>query len=147
LLKKFLLPLLVLTLVVALLTSAYAIDLGDLAERAILGGIIALIVDRFSGQLNDFINTLMMHEKLAPQEATKVVPIISMGKALYVGAAQVVGPRDKVNQVQAVAQLEGGFRGEQFRVKALVPITERGKVTNLQRVQGVGISAVIDVKP
>ncbi len=146
--KKFpFIPLIAFTLVVALLASAYALDLGGLVKKAIVGGAIALLVDKFSDQLDDFVNKLMMNEKLAPQEATKVVPIISVGKALYVGAAQVVGPKDKVNQVQAVAQIEGDFKGGMFRVKALIPVTERGKITNLQRVQGVGISAVIDVKP
>ncbi|MBC7327521.1 hypothetical protein H5T87_05340 [bacterium] len=145
--KRFLIPLIVFSLLISLLVTSYALDLGGFVKKAIVGGAIALLVDRFSGQLNDFINKLMANEKLAPQEATKVVPIISVGKALYVGAAQVVGPKDKVAQVQAVAQLEGDFHGEIFRVKALVPVTERGKITNLQRVQGVGISAVIDVKP
>lgn len=144
---RFLIVLVSFILVVALFASAYALDLGGLVKKTIVGGAIALLVDKFSDQLNDFVNKLMMNEKLAPQEATKVVPIISVGKALYVGAAQVVGPKEKVAQVQAVAQLEGEFRGGMFRVKALVPVTERGKITNLQRVQGVGISAVIDVKP
>lgn len=145
--RKFLIPILVFAILAVLLASTYALDLGGLVKKTIVGGAIALLVDKFSGPLNDFVNKLMMNEKLAPQEATKVVPIISVGKALYVGAAQVVGPKDKVDKVQAVAQLEGDFQGGIFRVKALVPVTERGKITNLQRVQGVGISAVIDVKP
>lgn len=145
--RNFLIPILVFAILAVLLASTYALDLGGLVKKTIVGGAIALLVDKFSGPLNDFVNKLMMNEKLAPQEATKVVPIISVGKALYVGAAQVVGPKDKVDKVQAVAQLEGDFQGGIFRVKALVPVTERGKITNLQRVQGVGISAVIDVKP
>ncbi|MBC7328748.1 hypothetical protein H5T88_00140 [bacterium] len=145
--RKFLIPLIALFLIITFVASSYALDLGGIFKKAIVGGAIALLVDKFSGQLNDFINKLMMNEKLPVTEATKVVPIISVGKALYVGAAQVSGPKDKVAEVQAVAQIEGNFHNEMFRVKALVPIKERGKITNLQRVSGVGISAVIDVKP
>ena len=145
--RKFLIPLIAFSLIIAFVASAYAFDLGDIFKKAVVGGAIAVLVDKFSGQLNDFINKLMMNEKVPITEATKVVPIISVGKALYVGAAQVSGPKDKVEQVQAVAQIEGDFHDQMFRVKALVPVKERGKITNLQRVSGVGISAVIDIKP
>ncbi|MGB9877658.1 MAG: hypothetical protein ACPLPS_07815 [bacterium] len=145
--RKFLIPFIAFCLIIAFIASTYALDLGDIFKKAVVGGAIAVLVDKFSGQLNDFVNKLMMNEKVAPTEATKVVPIISVGKALYVGAAQVSGPKDKVAEVQAVAQIEGNFHNEMFRVKALVPVKERGKITNLQRVSGVGISAVIDIKP
>ena len=138
--RKFLIPLIAFSLIITLVASTYALDLGDIFKKAVVGGAIGVLVDKFSGQLNDFINKLMMNEKVPINEATKVVPIISVGKALYVGAAQVSGPKDKVNQVQAEAQLEGDFHDEMFTVK------ERGKISNLQRVSGVGISAVIDVK-
>ena len=138
--RKFLILLIAFCLISAFVASTYALDLGDISREAVIGGAIAVPEDKSSGQLNDFINKLMMNEKVPITEATKVVPIISVGKALYVGAAQVSGPKDKVNQVQAVAQLEGDFHDEMFTVK------ERGKISNLQRVSGVGISAVIDVK-
>ena len=63
----------------------------------------------------------------------------------YTGAAQVTGPQALVDQTKAVLQIEGNFSGNQFRVKALIPIDSKN-VTNFSRVQGVGVSAQIDVK-
>lgn len=77
--------------------------------------------------------------------ATKVVPIIVVGSGTYTGAAQVTGPQALVDQTKAVLQIEGNFSGNQFRVKALIPIDSKN-VTNFSRVQGVGVSAQIDVK-
>ena len=76
--------------------------------------------------------------------ATKVVPIISVGSGKYVGAVQVVGPKCQVDKVQAVGQLEGSFNNI-ARAKALIPLATKD-VTNLNRVQGVGVSAMIDLK-
>ncbi len=146
--RKIVITLIAISLLATLLVpSLYALDVGKIFKKGIVGGAIAVLVDKFQHPLNDAINKLMMQEKLAPTEATKVVPILSVGKAMYVGAAQVVGPKDKVEEVKVVAQLEGSFQAEMFRIKALIPVKQRGEITNLQRVNGVGISAVIDIKP
>ena len=52
-----------------------AIGLGDILK---VGG-IGILVDKFAPQLNSFINTLMMQHKAAPEFATKVVPILTVG--------------------------------------------------------------------
>lgn len=121
-------------------TTATAIDLGSILK----GAGVAILVDRFSGQLNSFVNTITLNRNLGVGQATKVVPILSLGSGGYVGAAQVTGPANAVDRVQAVAQIEGNFSGRTFRAKALVPVNARS-VTNIQRVTGVGVSAVIDV--
>ncbi len=108
------------------------------------GAVIAVLVDQFSGQLNKAVNSLTANKKMPSNLSTKVVPILSIGSGAYVGAAQVSGSKASVNQVKAVGQLETGF-GKQFRIKALVPINVRS-VTNIKRIQGVGVSAIIDVK-
>ena len=108
------------------------------------GAVIAVLVDQFSGQLNKAVNGLTANKKMPSNLSTKVVPVLSIGSGTYVGAAQVSGPKASVGQVKAVGQLETGF-GKQFRIKALVPINARG-VTNIKRIQGVGVSAIIDVK-
>lgn len=77
--------------------------------------------------------------------ATKVVPIVSVGNKGYIGAAQVTGTQELVDQTEAVLQLEGNFNSSTFRVKALVPIDSTNPV-NFNRVQGVGISAIIDIR-
>lgn len=124
----------------ATLPAANAFGLGDVVK---VGG-IGFLVDRFAGPLNSFINTLLLRNKAEVGYATKVVPILSFGSGGYIGAAQVMGAQEAVDETQAVIQIEGDFNGN-FRVKALVPIDSKNPV-NFTRVNGVGLSALIDVK-
>ena len=117
-----------------------AIGLGDILK---VGG-IAILVDKFSGPLNSFINTITAKHGAGSDYATKVVPILSFGSGSHVGAAQVTGAQNLVDQTQAVIQVEADFNS-QFRVKALIPINSKNPV-NFSRVQGVGVSAMIDVR-
>ena len=136
--------LIVIILGVASVPVAQAIDLGSIIKVAGIG----LLVDRFGPQLNSFINTLMMQHKAAPEFATKVVPILTvgvLGNSGYIGAAQVMGPQNLVDRVQAVVQVESSFNGNMFRVKGLIPIDSKVPV-NFTRVSGVGVSAMIDVR-
>lgn len=126
------------------INSTQAFSLGSLGGVLKAGG-IAVLVDTFSGQLNSFINTLTAKNGVSPDYATKVVPVITVGSGSYAGAAQVTGPQDLVDQTKAVLQLEGDFSGDRFRIKALIPINTK-TATNFSRVQGVGVSAQIDVK-
>lgn len=118
-----------------------AIDLGGILK---VGG-IGFIVDQFAQPLDKFINTLTAKHAVSSDYATKVVPVIVVGTGTYAGAAQVTGPQALVEQTQAVLQIEGIFSGNTFRIKALIPIDSKN-VTNFSRVQGVGVSAQIDVK-
>jgi len=118
-----------------------ALDLGSVIKA---GG-IAVLVTQFGGQLDKFINDLTGNKKLAPDQATRVVPILSLGSGTYLGAAQVTGPREQVEQCKAVAQLEANFSGRTFRVRPLVPV-DSISVTNVSRVKAVGVSAIIDVR-
>lgn len=116
----------------------------------VLGGIakvggIGYAVDRFQEPLNDFINKLFLKSGVESEYATKVVPIISLGDKGYIGAAQVIGPSDAVAQVEAVAQLEGSFNDRLFRIRGLVPVDSKNP-TKLNRINGVGVSAIIDVR-
>ena len=143
--KKLCIGLLIIMMLgVAVVPAAQAIDLGSILKVAGIG----LLVDRFGPQLNSFINTLMMQHKAAPEFATKVVPILTvgvLGNSGYIGAAQVMGPQNLVDKVQAVVQVEGNFSGNMFRVKGLIPIDSKIPV-NFTRVSGVGVSAMIDVR-
>ncbi|MFN4181948.1 MAG: hypothetical protein ACK4G3_01900 [bacterium] len=115
------------------------IDLGQ-----IVGGAgIFLLVQQYGEQINKAINSLLVQKKVEVNLATKVVPIVSGGKGLFVGAAQVTGANSPVQQVKAVAQVEttlGKLRG-----KALFPIRKM-KWKEEARVSGVGISALIDAR-
>lgn len=124
--------------------STQAFSLGNLGGIVKAGG-IAILVDTFSSQLNSFINTLTAKNGVSSSYATKVVPVITVGSGTYAGAAQVTGPQELIDQTEAVLQLEGDFSGDQFRIKALIPIDSKNP-TKFSRVQGVGVSAQIDVK-
>lgn len=125
----------------------YAQDLGQLIK--VLG--IGFVVRQFGPQINSFINTLLQNNNVATRDMTKVVPILNVAVGInqpgsaYIGAAQVSGPQERVNQVQAVALLEADFQNA-FRIKALVPVDSLEPWKGMRRVLGVGVSAVIDLK-
>lgn len=119
---------------------AQAFDLGSVLK---LGG-ISYLVSRFGGEINTFINKLTLQKGLDTHYATKVVPILSMGSGSYIGAVQVVGPKAQVDKVKAVGQLEGKFLSV-ARVKAMIPI-DATSITNINRVDGVGVGAIVDFK-
>lgn len=117
-----------------------AFSLGSILK---VGG-VTVLVDKFGDQINDFLNKLLMKNGVGTDYATKVVPVLSIGTGKYIGAVQVVGPTAQVNKVKAVGQLEGSFNNI-ARAKALIPL-ESVDITHLSRVQGVGVSAIIDLK-
>lgn len=137
-------------IVVAAVASFVLVNSVPTVNASILGDIfkvggIGYLVDRYAVELNDFINSLMAKNGVSSEYATKVVPIITVGSGGYVGAAQVSGPQELVDQCKAALQLEANFMDRTFRVKALIPIDSKNP-TNFSRVQGVGVSAQIDVK-
>lgn len=119
---------------------AQAFDLGSVLK---LGG-ISYLVSRFGSEINTFINKLTLQKGLDTHYATKVVPILSLGSGSYIGAVQVVGPKAQVDKVKAVGQLEGSFV-KVARVKAMIPI-DATSISNINRVEGVGVSAIVDFK-
>ncbi|GBD00126.1 hypothetical protein HRbin17_02663 [bacterium HR17] len=110
------------------------------------GGAIVLLVRQFGKQINDGINTALQNRKWENRQATKVVPIVSIGSGAYAGAAQVIGDESEVQRVEAVAQLELDLPGR-ARARVLIPVDKVGfNPSELQRVYGVGVSAVIDLR-
>lgn len=75
----------------------------------------------------------------------KIVPIISIGQGLRVGAAVVAGPNYMLDQVKAVAQLDGQFAGS-VRVRVLVPVSTENVVSNIQRVPETSVIGLADIK-
>ena len=126
-------------------TSATALDLGDILKKGalIVGG--GALVKALAEPLNDFINTVTFNKGAKFQGHTKVVPIVSLGSGTHIGAAQVGGQsQSAVDNTKAVAQLEADFKG--IRAKILIPIDSINPVERFRRVQGVGVTAIIDVK-
>lgn len=129
-------------LVALVASSAFA---GFQLDKLLKGGGIAFIIQKSGPQINGQINKLSGH-KDTETAATKVVPIISIGKSTAVGGAQVLGARKNVDAVKAVAQIEGDFLGS-VRIKALIPIaTDRPGGGSLSRVEGVGVSGILDIR-
>jgi hypothetical protein len=114
-------------------------------DRILKAGGIAVVVDRFGGDIDRAINRLT-NTKPDKNFATKVVPIISAGKGTHIGAAQVMGKPDVVSKVQAVAQVEGDFMGREVRLRALIPISTKNPQHSVKRVEGVGVSAIVDIR-
>ena len=114
-------------------------------DKILKAGGIAVVVDRLGKDIDRFVNNLTT-TKPDKNFATKVVPIISVGKGTHVGAAQVMGKPELVQKVQAVAQVEGDFMGREIRVRGLIPVSTKNPGRNLDRVEGVGVSAIIDIR-
>jgi hypothetical protein len=125
--------------------ASYAIDLKDVIKDGaiIVGG--GAIVKALGPQLDEFINTITFNKGAKFEGYTKVVPIVSIGNGAHIGAAQVGAvAKSAVDRTKAVAQLEGDFN--RIRARALIPIDSENPVKQFRRVQGVGVTAIIDVK-
>jgi hypothetical protein len=123
---------------------AYA-GIGDILKEGalIIGG--GALVKAIGPQLNNFINTLTFNKGVKFDGYTKVVPIVSIGTGTRIGAAQVGGVnKAAVDKVKAVGQLEGEFSS--IRANVMIPIDSENPLKQFKRVQGVGVTAIIDVK-
>lgn len=123
--------------------STPAIIQASVIGDAIKVGGIGVLVSRFGGQINDAINKITLQKGAGNSFATKVVPIISIGSGKQIGAVQVTGSQDLVNKTAAVLQLEGRVFGT-VRLRALIP-SDTANPLKFSRVQGVGVSALIDI--
>jgi hypothetical protein len=75
----------------------------------------------------------------------KIVPILSLGSGQRIGGARVNGPESAVRQVQAVAQIEARLL-RYFEVQIYVPISTKVPGKTLDRVEGVAVTAVGDLR-
>jgi hypothetical protein len=120
--------------------------------NAIKAAAVLALIDRYGPDIDKFVREITVDKSQEEQRniSTKVVPILSVGKGTYTGAVQVMGERPLVDSVRAVAQLEGEKRvfGSPIRARVLIPISNRDvkDKTQLARVNGVGVSALIDTK-
>lgn len=130
-----------------------AVSIGILAISAIgaaqVGALlkiagIGLVVEKFGPQMNSAMNKLESHQD-RPASVTKVVPILSVGSRRAIGAAQVMGPQTAVEQVKAVAELDQDLFGKEVKLQAMIPIDTSG-VTNIHRVENVGISGIVSFR-
>lgn len=142
--KRFVTKRFLAVVVLGLAATAFATDaFMDLVK--IVG--VAAAVNTFSGQFNSAFNKLAQHHD-TPQISTKVVPIISGGinSRKAIGAAQVMGPRNLVQKVKAVAQIDQDLFGREVKIRAMIPIESKDIVKDIRRVEGVGVSGIVDLK-
>lgn len=125
-------------------TQAQAFSLGSLLGGVAKVGGVGFLVDRYGSSIDSFLNKILKQNNLSTTYATKVVPIVSIGGNAYIGAAQVTGPASEIERVKAVAQVEASFNSV-ARIKGLIPIDSTNP-TSASRIQGVGVSAIIDLK-
>lgn len=137
--KTRLIAAMVLALFLAVPVVTNASVLGNVLKIGGIGG----VVKQFGPQINRFINTITMQKNAGNNFATKVVPIISIGDGKQIGAVQVTGSQELVDRTACVIQLEGRTLGS-VRVRALIP-SDTINPLKFNRVQGVGVSALIDI--
>jgi hypothetical protein len=128
--------------VAVLLIYAAGIASASLVGSLIKIGGVGLLVSKYGGEINKGFNKLAKIEE-GPTVATKVLPVISVGRGTSVGAVQVTGSPQQVEKTQAVIQVEGKILGIQIR--ALIP-NDSKNVTKINRVEGVGVSGIVDIK-
>ena len=129
-----------------LITNPISADLLDFFGKAVGGTAIFLLVDNFGKDINSAINHLLNQNGKDTKAATKVVPIISILDGTGVGAVQVTGDKAKVDKVKACLQIESNKTfGSPVRIRCLVPVDKKA-VSNVSRIEGVGVSAMIDIK-
>lgn len=126
--------------------SMVAVGTGQIREiLKVLG--VGAAVQRFGPDINKAINKLSGH-KDTDATFTKVVPILTVGigKSSAIGAAQVTGKKSNVDKVRAVAAPETELFGKEIRIRALIPISNDKVDQGIKKVEGVGISGIVDLK-
>ena len=107
---------------------------------------VTLVLDHFSEKIDAYVNE---HAPLKIEKgcATKIVPVVTIGSKGYIGAAQVSGPKEQVDKCKAALTVEGQLASGAVRIQYLVPIdtNKPTSLDNVHRVQGVGVSARLDL--
>ena len=105
-----------------------------------------LVLDHFAGTVNDYVNEQAPLKVEAGYE-TKIVPVVTVGSKGYIGAAQVSGPKEQVENCKAALTVEGKLASGAVRIQYLIPIDVNHPVSldQVRRVQGVGVTARLDL--
>ncbi len=147
--KKVLFAITAILILTTATMTVKASKLGDLLDgkvgNVIKGVAVFALTDLLAEQLDDFINTVTLNKGVPEQAATKVVPVVSTGSGFRVGAVQVTGPKELVEKVKAVVQIETKFSLKNLDVEVFVP-SDSINPLKFNRVEGVGVSALIDFR-
>lgn len=107
---------------------------------------MSLALDHFSEKIDDYVNE-NTPLKIESSYTTKIVPVVTIGSKGYIGAAQISGPKEQVDKCKAALSVEGQLASGAVRVQYLIPIDARrpASLDNVHRVQGVGVTARLDL--
>lgn len=132
-------------LAIAAVLGISAFAMADLFTTLLKTGGVAAVVSTFGKDIDKAFDKITQ-VKEGPNVKTKVVPIISVnfGKSTSVGAAQVSGAPEQVDKVNAVAQPSVKLFG--LTLKALIPVSSKNVISNIKRVDGVGVSGIVDIR-
>lgn len=125
--------------------TSYGLKLGGKVQDVLKGAAIVLLTNALSDELDKFINTVTLNNGVPAQADTKVVPIIAFGSGTRVGAGQVVGPKELVDKVKVLVQIETKFSLKNLDIEVFVPSDSMNPL-KFNRVEGVGVSALIDLR-
>ena len=113
-------------------TVGTGIQTGDI----IRGGAVLVAVTA-SPAINQALNALTLNKG----QATKVVPMGSIGEKAYLGGAQVSASATEIDRVKAVWQYEDLFSNGKFRVRVVLPASALNPL-EMKRVDSAGVTAV-----
>ena len=110
---------------------------------------VGAAVKQFGPDINREFNKLTGHKDTA-ESYTKVVPIITVGlrgSRGAIGAAQIMGTKENVQKVKAVASPEISLFGE-INLRAMIPMSSLNvsDIKSIKAVDGVGVSGIVDLK-
>jgi len=135
----------------ALLMGNNLLVTADPREAALNGDTPLQLADAWLGNTTDALRGVTASAVAGSTESwpdwtnatTKIVPIISAGTpGLQLGAAQVTGPKERVDTVKAVLELDLVFQ-KTARIMVFIPSTQ---IASLKRVQGVAVSALLQYR-
>ncbi len=118
--------------------------MSDLAHSVVTAAAVGTVVTAAAEPMDDAINRVTGDRTMPPDADTKVVPVLSVGRKGYIGAAQVSGSSRLVERARAVLQLETEFDGGRYRIKLLSPVDSVNPF-DVDRVRGVGITGLADI--
>jgi hypothetical protein len=122
--------------------ASHALSLGGSLGTVLKVAGIGAAVRTFGPEINKTINSVLAQRGLSFAGATKVVPTLSIGRGAYIGAAQVQGARSFVDDVRAVGQAE--TRVGDVDLQLLIPLNTSTPTKGYKKIEGVGVSSLID---
>ncbi|MHA2621096.1 MAG: hypothetical protein V2G42_06085 [bacterium JZ-2024 1] len=75
----------------------------------------------------------------------RIVPVVSLGDGVRIGAVQITGPKSYAHQVKAVVLLEGDYK-DVVRFRVLIPIKTERVIQQMERVPFVAVTGIVDLK-